>query len=117
MDKIAKQFFSKKENDVFLSLPGRKKKEAFLNCWTRKEAFIKAVGDGLYQPLDNFDVALNPGEPAKLLRIEGESKRASPWFIHDFKPAPRFTAAFAIKGLDWRLHFWQWPDQPPGSLP
>jgi len=110
MDKIAEQFFSKKENDVLRSLPDSKKKEAFFNCWTRKEAFIKAIGDGLYQPLDNFDVALKPGEPAKLLRIGRDSKRASRWFIHDFKPAPGFTAALAVEGHDWRLHYWQWSD-------
>jgi 4'-phosphopantetheinyl transferase len=112
MDKIAEQFFSKKENDVFRSLPDSKKKEVFFNCWTRKEAFIKAIGDGLYQPLDKFDVALIPGEPARLLRIGGDSKTASRWFIQGLRPAPGFTAAFAIQGHDWRLHFWQWSDQP-----
>lgn len=108
MNKIAEQFFSIKENEVFRSLPESKKKEAFFNCWTRKEAFIKAIGDGLYQPLDMFDVALKPSEPAKLLGIGGDSKRASRWLIHDLEPAPGFTAAFAVEGRDWRLRFWQW---------
>lgn len=109
MDKIVERFLSKKEKNAFRSLPESKKKEAFLNCWTRKEAFIKAIGDGLYQPLDNFDVALIPDEPARLLRIGGDSKTASRWFIQDLKPAPGFTAAIAVEGRDWRLHFWQWP--------
>jgi 4'-phosphopantetheinyl transferase len=108
MDKIAEQFFSTKENDAFRSLPESKKKEAFFNCWTRKEAFTKAIGDGLYQPLDKFDVALKPGEPTRLLRIGGDSKTASRWLIHDLDPAPGFTGAFAVEGSDWRLHFWQW---------
>jgi len=115
MDKIAEQFFSIKENDVFRSLPDSKKKEAFFNCWTRKEAFVKAIGDGLYQGLDKFDVALIPGEPARLLRIGGDSKIASRWLIQDLKPAPGFTAAFAAEGHHWRLHFWQWSDQPTSN--
>jgi 4'-phosphopantetheinyl transferase len=110
MDDIAEQFFSKKENKVFRSLPERKKKEAFFSCWTRKEAFIKAIGDGLYHPLDNFDVGLKPGESAKLIRMGGDSKSASRWLIQDLKPGPGFIAAFAVEGHDWRLHFWQWSD-------
>lgn len=110
MDDIAEQFFSKKENEVFRSLPERKKKEAFFGCWTRKEAFIKAIGDGLYHPLDNFDVGLKPGESAKLVGMGGDSKRASRWLIQDLKPAPGFIGAFAVEGRDWRLHYWQWSD-------
>jgi len=116
MDKIAKRCFSIKENEVFLSLPESKKKEAFFNCWTRKEAFVKAIGDGLYQALENFDVALIPGEPARLLRTGGDSKTASRWFIQDLKPAPGFTAAFAVEGHGWQPHFWQWPDQSTSAL-
>lgn len=116
MDKIAKRFFSIKENEVFLSLPESKKKEAFFNCWTRKEAFVKANGDGLYQALEDFDVALIPGEPARLLRTGGDSKTASRWFIQDLKPAPGFTAAFAVEGHGWQPHFWQWPDQSTSAL-
>jgi 4'-phosphopantetheinyl transferase len=115
MDRIAEQFFSNKESGVFRSLPESKKKEAFFNCWTRKEAFIKAIGDGLYQPLDMFEVSLRPGEPARLLSIDGDSRRASRWLIQDIKPAPGFTAAFAVQRYGWRLHFWQWSDQLIGN--
>ncbi len=110
MDQIAEEFFSVKENDVFRSLPENKKKEAFFNCWTRKEAFIKAIGDGLSHPLDKFDVSMAPGEPASLLRTEGDSKGASLWCIQDLKPAPGFAAAFAVEGQSWQLHCWQWSD-------
>lgn len=108
MDKIAQHFFSIKENDDFRLLSKIDKNNAFFNCWTRKEAFVKAIGAGLYQPLNKFEVTLKPGEPAKLLSIGGDSKKASKWYIHDFKPAPGFTAAFAVKGHEWKLHFWQW---------
>jgi len=60
MEQIAERFFSVKENAAFHTLPQSKKKEAFFNCWTRKEAFIKAIGEGLYCHLDKFDVSLAP---------------------------------------------------------
>jgi len=98
MEQITERFFSARENAVFHTLPESKKKEAFFNCWTRKEAFIKATGDGLSLPLDRFDVSLVPGEPARLLGIDGDSKTASRWLLQDLKPAPDFAAAFAVKG-------------------
>lgn len=111
MEQIAEHFFSVRENSVFRALPESKKREAFFNCWTRKEAFIKALGDGLSWPLDKFDVSLVPGEPARLLRIEGYSKGASRWSIQELNPAFGFAAALAVEGQSWRLHCWQWSDQ------
>lgn len=108
MGQIAQRFFSKTENEILCSLPESKKKEAFFHCWTRKEAFIKAIGDGLSYPLHKFDVSLIPGEPARLLRIEGDSKRASRWSVQDLKPALGFVAALAIEGGRQRLRCWQW---------
>jgi len=110
MEQIAESYFSARENAIFRTLPENERKEAFFNCWTRKEAFIKATGDGLSWPLDRFDVSLVPGEPARLLRIEGDSKAASQWFIQDLKPAFGFAAAFAVKGGCGRVHCWQWSD-------
>jgi 4'-phosphopantetheinyl transferase len=110
IEKIAERFFSERENAVIRVLPKSKKKEAFFNCWTRKEAFIKATGDGLSWPLDRFDVSLVPGEPARLQRIEGDSRAASQWYIEDLKPAPGFAAACAVKGRIGRVRCWQWSD-------
>ena len=108
MEQIAERFFSAKENGAFRTLPESKKKEAFFNCWTRKEAFIKAIGEGLSYPLDKFVVSMVPGEPARLLRIEEDSKGASRWSIQDLKPAPGYAAAFAVEGQSCPLHCWQW---------
>ena len=99
MEHIVERFFSEREKAVFRALPESKKKEAFFNCWTRKEAFIKAIGDGLYQPLYKFDVSLSPGEPVDLLSIEGDSTKASGWCIQDLSPASGFAAACAVEGL------------------
>ena len=114
MDQIAQSFFSSGENAVFCSIPNGKKKEAFFNCWTRKEAFIKAIGEGFSQPLDKFEVSLVPGESAKLLKIEGDSMRASRWSIQELKPASGFAAAFAVKKRSWQLSCWRWGSRLPG---
>ncbi len=109
MGQIAERYFSAGEKDIFQMLPEHKRKQAFFNCWTRKEAFIKATGDGLSWPLDRFDVSLVPGEPARLLRIDGESKTASRWLIHELKLAPGFAAALAVEGRIGRIHCREWP--------
>jgi 4'-phosphopantetheinyl transferase len=108
MEQIAENFFSVRENEVFRALPRSEKQEAFFSCWTRKEALVKAIGDGLSCPLDTFDVSLVPGDPAMLLRIEGDSEAASRWSIQELEPAFGFAAAFAVTGRRWRLHCWQW---------
>ncbi len=108
LDHIAEQFFSEREKRDFCGLPEDKKKEAFFNWWTRKEAFIKSLGGGLFLPLDKFDISLVPGQPARLLSIEGDSRKAARWSIQDLKPAHGFAAAFAVERRDCRLRYWQW---------
>ncbi len=103
MDQVAERFFSKRENRELRALSGGQEKTAFFNCWTRKEAFIKATGDGLSQPLDSFDVSLTPGERARLLEIKGDSKEASKWSLHSLTLAPNYTSAFAVMSHDYKL--------------
>ena len=111
-EQIAERFFSQQENQIFKSLPAEQRGPAFFNCWTRKEAYIKAIGEGLSCPLDAFDVTLAPGEPARLLRIHGRKQAASSWSLHAFTPRPDYTAALAVTGRDWQLSFWQWLNLP-----
>jgi 4'-phosphopantetheinyl transferase len=108
-DQIAERFFSAQENRVFRFLPQREKVKAFFNCWTRKEAYIKARGEGLSLPLDRFDVSLVPGEPATLLSVRGEPQEVSRWHLQALLPASGYVAALAVEGHDWRLLCWQWP--------
>lgn len=109
METIARRFFSIREYETLQSLPEHHKLEAFFNCWTRKEAYIKACGDGLAQPLDRFDVSLAPGEPAQLLSINGSAGEASRWYLGGFTPAPGYTAALAVEGGNWHVAYSQWP--------
>lgn len=106
---IAARFFSSGENAVLDALPTDQKQEAFFNCWTRKEAYIKAIGDGLAQPLHQFDVSLAPGKPARLLSVKGDPEEASRWSLKALIPAPDYVAALAVEGHGWELQCWQWP--------
>jgi 4'-phosphopantetheinyl transferase len=106
---ISKQFFSANETAVLHALPEHIQPEAFLTCWTRKEAYIKAKGEGLSMPLDCFDVSLVPGEPAALLATRGDPDEASRWLLRELFPGPGYLAAIVVEGRDWRLQCWQWP--------
>jgi len=92
-DDVAACFFSVRENETYRRLDAHDKPLGFFNCWTRKEAFIKAIGDGLYYSLDHFDVSLAPGEPAKILRIGDTCGDECGWTLHGFVPAPGLVAA------------------------
>jgi 4'-phosphopantetheinyl transferase len=105
-EQIARRFFSPREVAALLALPEDQQPEAFFTCWTRKEAFVKARGEGLSIPLDQFDVSLAPGEPATLLRANGD--QVSRWSLHALDPGPDFAAALAVEGHGWRLSCWQW---------
>ena len=66
---IAARFFCAEETAELMSLPADQRTAAFFRCWTRKEAYIKAIGDGLSAPLDGFAVTLGRDEPARLIHL------------------------------------------------
>ncbi|HEX9921799.1 MAG TPA: 4'-phosphopantetheinyl transferase superfamily protein, partial [Anaerolineae bacterium] len=105
---IADRFFSPSEVSVLRSLPGHLQRDAFFNCWTRKEAFIKAKGDGLSLPLDQFDVSLRPGEPAVLLSTHFDPQETGQWSLQALSPGPGYVGALALAGHGWQLRCWQW---------
>lgn len=98
-DAIAASFFSPRENEAYLALEPRERPLGFFRCWTRKEAFIKALGDGLHFPLDAFDVSLAPGERARILRVGDVAGSACGWTLHDVDLGlePRFAAAVVVR--------------------
>lgn len=107
-ERIAEHFFSAQEIRTLRALPPRVQNEAFFNCWTRKEAYIKARGEGLSVPLHLFDVSLAPGEPAALLNTRVDDQEASRWMLRELSPAPEFVGAVAVEGSDWELKCWRW---------
>lgn len=115
MDQTSERFLSVTERAVFRALPESEKKLAFFSCWVRKEAFIKAIGDGLYLAPDRFDVLSASGEAACLLNMEGDSRGASRWSVQELQPAPEFVAAFVVEGQTRRPHCWQWKEKLAGN--
>jgi 4'-phosphopantetheinyl transferase len=98
---IAEHFFSPDEVRSLQALPPAQRRHAFFLCWTRKEAYIKGRGEGLSLPLDQFDVSLTPGEPAKLLSTRPDPLEAGRWFLQDLTLGPDgYAAAVAIEGAD-----------------
>lgn len=106
-EQIARRFFSGRENAAFQAVPTDLKHKVFFTCWVRKEAYVKARGDGLSLPLDQFDVSLTPGEPARLLDTRFDSQEASRWSLYDVTPGPGYVAAVAVQGPDCRLRCWE----------
>jgi 4'-phosphopantetheinyl transferase len=98
MDGIARGCFSPREYAAYSTLSGRARLEGFFTGWTRKEAYVKAVGDGLSVALDAFDVTLLPGEPARLERVDGEPLASTRWHLSDLSVAPGFKAAMVLDG-------------------
>jgi 4'-phosphopantetheinyl transferase len=113
VEEIAGRFFSRREVAMLRALPTEEQREAFFRCWTRKEAYIKARGEGLSLPLDQIDVLLAPGEPAAILGTRPDPSEAFRWSLQELATAPGYVAALAVEGQGWRLACWQWPD--PGQ--
>jgi 4'-phosphopantetheinyl transferase len=109
---IAEQFFSPGEVRAFRELPEHLRTEAFFNCWTRKEAYIKALGKGLSHPLDLFTVSLTPGQPAALLHDETDPEGADHWSLRELQVGPGYAAALAVRKRDWRLRCFGWNQNP-----
>ena len=99
LEQIAERFFSESERLALRGLPAPQKPEGFFNCWTRKEAYLKAVGEGLAAPLDSFDVTLLPGEPPRMLTLKGDAERAARWFFRCFRPERDYIGALAVEGI------------------
>ncbi len=117
-ERIAERFFSPSEVKVLRSLPADVQPLAFLSCWTRKEAFIKARGDGLSLALDSFDVTLAPDTRAAVLRTAWCSNEASQWCLEDLSDRRAgYIAAVALRSGGWRVVERQIVDTLEGSGP
>jgi 4'-phosphopantetheinyl transferase len=106
IEKIARRFFSDIENAELMSLHPELRVSGFFNCWTRKEAYIKAHGLGLSLPLDSFDVSLTPHEPALLRATRPDETTASRWTLLSLDVHPEYAGAVAVDGRDLEFRFW-----------
>ena len=104
-DAIAARFFSRAESEAYLALDPDDKPLGFFNCWTRKEAFVKALGEGLHCPLDSFDVSLAPDETAKILQVRNTPGDDCGWHVSSFHPVPGFVAAVVCENRKGSANF------------
>ncbi len=98
MEQIAARFFAAEESAELMTLPAPERPAAFFSCWTRKEAYIKAVGDGLAVALDSFRVTFRRGEEPKMVCLGGSTEAAGVWTLYDFSPAAEHAGALAYLG-------------------
>jgi 4'-phosphopantetheinyl transferase len=103
---LGSRFFSAEEASELLMLPETSRREAFFNCWTRKEAYIKAIGDGLACPLDSFAVTLHPDDPPAFKWMAGGA--AAGWQLWAFRPAARYIGAVATRSRAAGIRLRRW---------
>lgn len=99
LTKFASVAFSRAEQMELASLPDEQKVLGFFNGWTRKEAYVKARGDGLRMPLDMFDVSLAPGEPAALLGSRFDPSDIDRWLFYTISPAEGYIGTLVVEKL------------------
>lgn len=107
-DEVPERFFSTQEVAKLRALSPSKQQEAFFRCWTRKEAYLKANGEGIAFGLNQFTVSLAPDEPATLLATPLDPSEAGRWSIRHLDPGPGYAGALAVRGPTDRLSCWQW---------
>lgn len=110
---IAERVFSVRERLSLAVLPVGMRCDAFFACWTRKEAYVKARGDGLNLALDAFDVAFLPGQEPRLVETRHDPAEARRWILRDLEAGPNYRAALAVEGPDLRLKCWDWLGELP----
>ena len=100
---IAERFFSPAERAALRQVAEDERPAAFFRCWTRKEAFVKAIGTGIGYPLDAFDVSLIPGSQDALLAVRSQSESAHSWSVRDLPAEPGFVAAIAVAATSGKV--------------
>jgi 4'-phosphopantetheinyl transferase len=105
---IAQGTFSASEVSALRSLSPHQQLQGFFSCWTRKEAYIKALGEGLTHPLDSFTVTLGPHEHPRLVSTSDDPQPHARWSLVELNPFPGYTAALAVSGTNPNIHYLDW---------
>jgi 4'-phosphopantetheinyl transferase len=107
-DDIVERNFSALERESYRCLPQHRKQTAFFTAWTRKEAYTKAVGLGLYLPLDSFSVVLDPEQTPRLIEVDGSPDKAAAWTLRDIAAPPGHLGALVVKGKVAKIETRPW---------
>jgi 4'-phosphopantetheinyl transferase len=87
---VAERFFSPFDAAALRTVPSDQFARAFLSCWTRREAYLKARGTGL-------------------LGADHQEREGLDWVVRELTPAPGYVGALAVEGDDWQLSCWESP--------
>jgi 4'-phosphopantetheinyl transferase len=101
---MARSYFAAEEVEVLLALPEEQQLKAFYRCWTRKEAYLKARGEGFSISLDSFAVSLTPGESPRLVRAEDCQR----WQFWQFALGEDYTACLTAESQPPATPVWVW---------
>jgi 4'-phosphopantetheinyl transferase len=111
-DALVARFFSASEQAAYANLAAKEREVAFLRCWTRKEAYLKAIGTGIAFPPERLSVTLAPGEPARLIGVDGDPEASRRWQLVDCDPTAGTVAALAVDAAEIDV---VWRQGPPAS--
>ena len=109
--RIAERLWSSGEAAALGTLDEDERLTAFFATWTRKEAVVKALGEGITGRLDGFQVPAGPAPGGGALHIPGHEGRADAWWLTDLRPAPGYLGAFVLSGSEVPVSCWRWPPQ------
>ena len=110
LEQLTERILSGREKAHLRALLPGQQQAFFFKCWTCKEAYAKARGEGLRQPFDRVEVSTVPGEPPRLLSIAGSSLEAAFWSLYELTPATGYVASLVVEGQGCKLGCWQWPE-------
>ena len=108
LQSIAADHFTAQERALIEAAPPEDRDRAFLTCWTRKEAYIKAIGRGLSIPLPSFDAFIPSGAPGRLLSSDDDATPVRQWWISDLPPIRDHVGAVVIDGRANQYSYWHW---------
>jgi 4'-phosphopantetheinyl transferase len=106
-DEVAQNFFSLGEMRQLRSIDAEFRRTALFDCWTRKAAYIKARGQGMFMPLDQFDVAFGVDEPPALLANHLEPSEVSRWSFRQLFPGDNYAATVVVEGNVRDVELWE----------
>jgi 4'-phosphopantetheinyl transferase len=104
---IAHRFFLSRETHVMMALPRDAQLEAFYACWTRKEAYLKATGEGIAKSLKKVEVTLAPSEYAGVVSVDGDPSAREQWQLQPFIPATGYVGCVAYRHPKLELKKWR----------
>jgi len=103
IEQIAQRFFTEYEIRSLERVPEKNRPGVFFQYWTRKEAFLKATGEGISFPMEEFDVSLLSRRVLSPITLVGDKRESSRWHVQDLFPGDGYVAAIAVEGCDCDL--------------